>query len=78
MELWLLLHYTNQQTELTSKECVEKFCAIVPTYRKGTIGKAMEFDLLQCMPQAIKRAEKLVPYAKPSTTVFEFIKALEQ
>ena len=37
----------------------------------------MEFDLLQRMPQAIERAEKLVPYANPSTTIFEFIKALE-
>ena len=78
VELWLLLHYTSQQTELTSKECLEKLCAIVPAYRKGTIGKALEFDLLQRMPQAIERAEKLVPYANPSTTIFEFIKALEQ
>ena len=78
VELWILLHYANQQTELTSKGCVEKLCAIVPTYRKGTISKAIELDLLQCMPQAIERAEKLVPYANPSTTVFEFIKALEQ
>ncbi len=37
----------------------------------------MELDLLQRMSQAIERAEKLVPYANPSTTVFEFIKALE-
>lgn len=64
-----------QQTELTSKECVEKFCcAIVPTYRKGAISKTMELDLLQRMPQAIERAEK----RNPSTTVFEFIKALGQ
>ena len=77
VELWILLHYTNQQTELTSKECVEKLCAIVPFYRKGAISKTMELDLLQRMPQAIERAEKLVAFANPSTTVFEFIKALE-
>ena len=77
VELWLLLHYANQQTELTSKECVEKLCAIVPTYRKGTICKTMELDLLQRTPQAIKQAEKLLPYANPSTTVLEFIKSLE-
>ena len=77
VELWILLHYTNQQTELTSKECVEKLCAIVPFYRKGAISKTMGLDLLQRMPQAIERAEKLVAFANPSTTVFEFIKALE-
>lgn len=77
VELWLMLHYANQKTELTSKECVEQLCTILPTYRKGTISKTMELDLLQRMSQAIDRAEKLLPYANPSTTVFEFIKALE-
>ena len=77
VELWLMLHYANQKTELTSKECVEQLCTILPTYRKGTISKTMELDLLQRMSQAIDQAEKLLPYANPSTTVFEFIKALE-
>lgn len=45
--------------------------------KKGTINKSMELDLLQRMPQAIERAEKLVAFANPSTTIFKFIKALE-
>lgn len=77
VELWLLLHYVSQQTKLTSKDCVEKLCAIVPDYRKGAISKSMELDLLQHMAQARERAQKLVPYTNPSTTVFEFIKAFE-
>lgn len=76
VELWLLLHYKNQQTELSSKECVDKLCGIVSTYRKGTISKAMELDLLQRTTEVIERAEKLAPYANPCTTIFEFIKAL--
>lgn len=78
IELWLLLHYADQNTELTSKECVEKFSQTVPTYRKGKIDKFLEMYMLQHVDDAIERAKKKVPYNNPSTTVYELIDELER
>lgn len=78
IELWLLLHYADQNTQLTSKECVEKLCKNVPTYRKGKIEKCMDLHLLQHVTEAVARAKKMNPYNNPSTTVYELIDALER
>lgn len=76
IELWLLLHYTDQKTELSSKECVSKLTVLVPSYRKGKMDAAMKFSLLQNVTVATERAKKLKEYITPSTTVYKLLEAL--
>lgn len=78
IELWLLFHYVDQASELSSKMCLDKLCSLVPNYRKGVIDKNMELYLLQNVSRAIANAEKHIPFSNPSTTVGDFIRALEE
>ncbi|MCF0199224.1 MAG: RloB domain-containing protein [Bacteroidaceae bacterium] len=76
LELWLLFHYAEQKSEMTSKECVEKLVSFVPSYHKGLIEPGMKQVLLQNVVIAVERAKTLDAYSNPSTTVYGLIEAL--
>lgn len=70
------MRYIDESKVMRLKHIQKLLFFIVPTYRKGTINKVMELDLLQRVPQAIGRVLWLLPCSKPSSAVFEFIKVL--
>jgi len=77
-ELWLLLHYTEVNTELTSEECVKRLSAIVKDYTKGRISIECMQQLMKNVPLAIDRAKKLSYFQNPSTTIYHLIEELEK
>ena len=77
-ELWLLLHYADQKTELKSGECVSKLIGVEKQYKKGVLSDDMKQHLVENQNTAIDRAKKLTAYNNPSTTVYQLIEDLEK
>ena len=77
-ELWLLLHYVDQKTELKSGECVGKLIGVEKQYKKGTLSDEMKQHLVENQNTAIDRAKKLTAYNNPSTMVYQLIEDLEK
>lgn len=77
-ELWLLLHYADQQAELTSEKCVSRLSSMVRQYNKGTILPDTQQHLLEHSHTAVERAKRLQAYTNPSTTVYLLIEELNR
>lgn len=77
-ELWLLLHYTDQKTELTSERCVSRLAAFIKQYKKGCIPDEVKKYLMETFPTATERAKNLTAYTNPSTTVYKLSEDLEK
>ncbi len=77
-ELWLLLHFTDQKSELTSEECVNRLAAFIKQYKKGTIPNEVRTHLMKMIPTAMDRAKNLTAHNNPSTTVYKLIEDLEK
>ena len=77
-ELWLLLHYTDQKTELKSDECVSKLISVEKQYKKGVLSDEIKRYLIENKNTATDRAKKLTAYNNPSTTVFRLIDDLDK
>ena len=77
-ELWLLLHYAEQKSELTSDECVSKLVGFEKQYKKGTLTEGMKLHLVEAKDAAIERAKKHVAYGNPSTTVYKLMENLDK
>lgn len=76
-ELWLLLHYADQKTELSSEECVSRLLSFEKQYKKGTLLSANKQYLMGNVALAITRARNLRAFNNPSTTIHLLIEALE-
>lgn len=77
-ELWLLLHFADQKTELTSEECVNRLSAYINMYKKGALSITDRQYLMNNVTAAIDRAKKLSAYNNPSTTIYLLINELER
>ena len=77
-ELWLLLHYAEQKSELKSGECVSKLIGFEKQYKKGVLTENMKRHLVETKDAAIERAQKLVAYGNPSTMVYRLIEDLDK
>ena len=77
-ELWLLLHYTEQKSELKSDECVAKLIGFEKQYKKGALTDELKRHLVENKDTAIERAQSLVAYGNPSTTVYKLIEDLDK
>ena len=77
-ELWLLLHYSEQKTELTSSECVNRLANYIKQYKKGRLSKEVQQSLMENQTTAIERARKLAAYGNPSTTVYLLLEDLNK
>lgn len=79
IELWFLLHYKNQTTFITTKECMKELENRNKTaYRKGIIDSKLEPRLSGHCHNATKRAQALTLYHNPSSNIYEFIEILEK
>ena len=76
-ELWLLLHYNDQWTELSSSECVKRLLTCIRQYKKGVLRADDRQFLLSSQKDAAERAKKLMEYYNPSSTVYRLIDDLE-
>ena len=78
IELWLLLHYTEQRAEISSADCVSKLSRYIKQYKKGKLSSENQIYLMQNAQIACKRAKQLKSYKNPSSTVYELIEELEK
>ncbi len=76
IEIWLLLHYTDQCAEIGSDDCVSKLSGYMGQYRKGKLPIENRLYLMDNVDVACKRAKNLHPYQNPSTTIYELIEEL--
>ena len=76
-ELWLLLHYIDHRTELSSIECVKRLAAFIRQYKKGILRVEDRLYLLSSQKDAANRARKLKEFFNPSSTVYRLIDDLE-
>ena len=77
-ELWLLLHYAEQKSELKSDECIGKLIGFEKQYKKGKLNDEMKRHLVENKDSAIERSKSLVAYGNPSTTVYKLIEDLDK
>ena len=77
-ELWLLLHFTEQNAELTSEECVNRLSSFVKQYKKGTLSTSDRNYLIDNTPIATERAKRLFAFNNPSTSVYLLTDQLDE
>jgi hypothetical protein len=77
-ELWYLLHFINQNAELSSDECVSKLINNVRHYQKGNLEDKLKAKLFENKNKAITRAKSLSGFANPSTSIYKFVEELEK
>lgn len=73
IELWFLLHYQEQKSEITSDECIKKLQKVSQKYKKGTLSEEEKECFAENKEQAAERAKKLVDYKNPSTTIYKLL-----
>ena len=77
-EIWYLLHFHNQTSEITSKKCVEKLYEHIANYKKGKLTEHIKTELNENQHNAIKRAKELTESKNPSTNIYVFVEELEK
>jgi len=77
IELWFLLHYINQNSEISSNNCIQKIETFISGYKKGTICNKLKKKLDENGAEAKKRASKLTSFKNPSTTIYQLIDYFE-
>lgn len=76
-ELWLLLHYTEQNGSFKTADCIKALISKEKSYKKGEMGSSMQSGLKENRTIASNRAKKLTFPNNPSTSVFRLIEDLE-
>lgn len=76
-ELWLLLHYSDQKTGLSSVECVNRLSSFVKHYKKGILWLTDKQYLISNTVVAASRAKALQAFNNPSSTVHLLLEALD-
>ncbi len=78
IELWFLLHYKDCKTELSTENCIKELLVFSGKYTKGILSEQEKQVLSVNMTDAINRSQKLKEHENPSTTIYQFIKFLNQ
>ena len=76
IELWFLLHYKEQKSELTSDKCILKYQKVSKGYKKGVLSEEEKNVFAENRELAVVRARKLAKYQNPSTTVYKLLEML--
>jgi len=76
-EIWYLLHYQQQTSELTSSQCLSELGKHINGYKKGILCASLKEVLSVNKDEAIKRAESLNVDKNPSTSIYVLIKKLD-
>lgn len=77
IELWFLLHYQEQKTEMSSDKCIQKLLKVSKEYKKGALSEEEKKVFAENRELAAERAKKQVDYKNPSTTVFKLLEELK-
>lgn len=80
IELWFLLHISEQHAYISSRDLHTKLCSSHPhwkNYLKGKLTTYQQECLLSNVQTASQRAKSLSLEGNPSTNLFEFIEILE-
>ena len=78
IELWFLLHYKNQTTNITTENCIRQLSIRNRnTYKKGVIDSQLEIKLSEICTKACERAKELTLFDNPSSNMNVFIDELE-
>ena len=78
IELWFLLHYQDQKSEISSDKCIKKLQKVSKEYKKGTLSEEEKDVLAKNKDQALERAKKLVEFQNPSTTIHRLLDLLKE
>ena len=79
IELWFLLHYKNQVTQINEDECVRQLSNRNHIkYKKGVIDESLQIKLREKCEEACARSKHLPFCMNPSTNMHIFIEALEK
>ena len=76
IELWFLLHYQEQKSEISSDKCIQKYQKVSKGYKKGILSEEEKKVLAENRELAVERAKKLAEYQNPSTTIFKLLEKL--
>lgn len=77
VELWFLLHYQEQKTEISSDKCVKKLQKVSKGYKKGDLTEEDKDVLTRNKELAIERAKNLAEFQNPSSTVYILLEMLK-
>lgn len=77
LELWYLLHYINQKTEITSSQCLKALIRHLPEYKKGEICGNLQDILNSKQEFAVKRAKALPLHLNPSSDMHILLADIE-
>ena len=77
VELWFLLHYQEQKTEISSEKCIKKLQKVSKEYKKGTLSEEEKEAFAKNKELAIERAKKLAEFHNPSTMVYKLLEKLK-
>lgn len=73
IELWFLLHYHEQKSEISSVKCVQKYQKVSKGYKKGVLSEDEKKVLAENRDLAVDRAKKLAEYNNPSSTIYKLL-----
>lgn len=77
IELWFLLHYQEQNTEISSDKCIKKLQKVSKEYKKGVLSEDEKEVFAQNKELAIERAKALDVLNNPSTTIYRLLDLLK-
>ena len=77
MELWFLLHYQDQKSEISSDRCIKKLQKFSNEYKKGILSEEEKTFLAEKKDLAIERAKNMIGYQNPSSTVYKLLEKLK-
>ncbi len=77
VELWFLLHYQDQKSEISSYQCIKKLQKVSKEYRKGTLSEEEKEVFDKNKELAVERAKALDVFNNPSTTIYRLLDLLK-
>jgi len=77
VEMWFLLHYQEQKSEISSDKCIKKLQKVSKGYKKGVLSEDEKSVLANNKERAIERARILAEYQNPSSTVYKLLEKLK-
>ena len=77
VELWFLLHYQEQKTEISSDKCIKKLQKVSKEYKKGTLSEEDKEVFAKNKKLAVERAKALDVFSNPSTTIYRLLDLLK-
>ena len=77
VELWFLLHYQDQKSEISSDKCIKKLQKLSKEYKKGTLSEEEKDVFTKNRESAVERAKDMIEYENPSTSIYRLLEMLK-